>query len=346
MLLGDGAAKTKVIAEISGNHNGSLDLMLKSIKSAHEAGADAVKIQTYEPSTMTLDSDRDEFQVRDGLWKGHSLYELYEKAHTPYAWHKEIFDFAKKNNIFLFSTAFDETAVDLLESLDCPIYKIASFEITDTPLIEYVAKTGKPMIISTGMSSLEEIGEAVEAAKRAGAIDITLMHCISAYPTPLEETRLDNMRILREEFGLDAGFSDHTQGTEAALLASMLGATVIEKHFTFSRADEGVDSKFSLEPEELSKLVENIQKIHGAIKHLDKFERPEIERSSLKFRRSLYFSRDLDAGHVLSLEDIRRVRPGFGMTPSKLNSVIGKTLVSRVHFGQRVSSEFLSTEAS
>ena len=334
--------KTAVIAEISGNHNGSLELMLKSIKAAHEAGADAVKIQTYEPSTMTLDSDREEFQVRDGLWEGHSLFELYEKAHTPFVWHKEIFDFAKKNEILLFSTPFDETAVDLLESLDCPIYKIASFEITDTPLIEYVAKTGKPMIISTGMASLDEIGEAVEAAKKAGASDITLMHCISAYPTPLEETRLDNIRILREEFGLDVGFSDHTQGTEAALIASMLGATVIEKHFTISRADGGVDSKFSLEPKELSNLIESMRKSHSAIKHLEKFERAGIEEFGLKFRRSLYFAKDLDAGHVLTDDDIRRVRPGFGAKPSTLSQILGRKLHVAVARGEAVKESHFS----
>lgn len=336
-MFREGKLATKVIAEISGNHDGSLDLMLKSIKAAHDAGAHAVKIQTYEPSTMTLDIDREEFQVRDGLWKGHSLYELYEKAQTPFAWHREIFEFAKKNGILLFSTPFDETAVDLLESLDCPIYKIASFEITDTPLIEYVAKTGKPMIISTGMASLGEIGEAVEAAQKGGATDITLMHCISAYPTPLDQTRLDNIRILREEFGLDVGFSDHTQGTEAALLASMVGATIIEKHFTMSREAEGVDSKFSLEPKELSNLVETINKGSIAVEHLDNFERPEIEKASLKFRRSLYFSRDLEAGHVLVTDDFRRVRPGFGLKPSKLHQLLGRQLARAVFLGEAVS---------
>ena len=327
------------VAEISGNHNGSIELAKQTILAAHEAGADAVKIQTYEPQTMTLDVDLPDFQVTEGIWKGHTLYELYEKAHTPFAWHKELFDFAKEQGIYLFSTPFDETAVDLLESLDCPAYKIASFEMNDLPLIEYVAKTGKPMIISTGMATLEEIGEAVDTARAAGNKELTLMHCISAYPTELEETRLDNIRILRETFGVDVGFSDHTLGSEAALLSIHFRATIIEKHFILSREDGGVDSKFSLNKEELLELTKKLSSAAFAVASLGEFERSPREKESLKFRRSLYFARDLNAGEVIQEGDIRRVRPGFGQPPKNAKMFIGKKLNFDVGAGEPVSNE-------
>ena len=330
----------RLIAEVSGNHNGSIELAKKTILAAHEAGADAVKIQSYEPQTMTLDVDLPEFRVTEGLWKGHTLYDLYDKAHTPFAWHKELFDFAKEHGIYLFSTPFDETAVDLLESLSCPAYKIASFEMNDLPLIEYVAKTGKPMIISTGMATLEEIREAVDTAREAGNEDITLMHCISAYPTELEETRLDNIRILREIFGLDVGFSDHTLGGEAALLSINFGATVIEKHFILSREDGGVDSQFSLNKAELADLVKKLSFASAAVAPLLEFERSPRERESLKFRRSLYFVRDMDAGEKIGPSDIKRVRPGFGLPPRQAKSLVGKVLTRRVKIGDAVEERF------
>ena len=333
--------RPRLIAEVSGNHNGSLSLAKQTILAAHKAGADAVKIQTYEPQTMTLDVDFPDFQVTEGIWKGHTLYELYEKAHTPFAWHKELFDFAKEHGIFLFSTPFDETAVDLLESLDCPAYKIASFEMTDLPLIAYVAKTGKPMIISTGMASLEEIREAVDIARAAGNKELTLMHCISAYPTELEETRLDNIRILRETFGVDVGFSDHTLGSEAALLAIQFGATTIEKHFILSREDEGVDSKFSLNKEELTELTKKMSAVASAVAPCQEFERSPREQESMKFRRSLYFARDLQAGEVIQEGDIRRVRPGFGLHPKHLGKIIGNKTTSPVKSGYPVQQDIL-----
>ena len=331
----------RLIAEVSGNHNGSIELAKQTILAAHEAGADAVKIQTYEPQTMTLDVDLPDFQVTEGIWKGHTLYELYEKAHTPFAWHKELFDFAKEHGIYLFSTPFDETALDLLESLDCPAYKIASFEMTDLPLIEYVAKTKKPMIISTGMATLEEIGEAVETARTAGNRELTLMHCISAYPTELEDTRLDNIRILRETFGVDVGFSDHTLGSEAALLSIHFGATMIEKHFTLSREDKSVDSKFSLNPEELSLLCDNLQSATSAVSSLLEFERAPSEAGSNKFRRSLYFASEMKAGSVIQGTDIRRVRPGHGLEPKQLSKVIGAVLKRDVSPGVPVTNDSL-----
>ena len=329
------------VAEISGNHNGSIELAKQTILAAHEAGADAVKIQTYEPQTMTLDVDLPDFQVTEGIWKGHTLFELYEKAHTPFAWHKELFDFAKEHGVYLFSTPFDETAVDLLESLDCPAYKIASFEMTDLPLIEYVAKTGKPMIISTGMATLEEIGETIETAKAAGNRELTLMHCISAYPTELEETRLDNIRILRETFGVDVGFSDHTLGSEAALLSIHFGATMIEKHFILSREDGGVDSKFSLNKEELSELTKKLSSAAFAVAPIGEFERSPREQESMKFRRSLYFARDMQPGETITEGDIRRVRPGFGLAPKSIKKVMGKKIKHQVLEGQAVSEQRL-----
>ena len=329
------------VAEISGNHNGSIELAKETILAAHQAGADAVKIQTYEPQTMTLDVDLPDFQVTEGIWKGHTLYELYEKAHTPFAWHKELFDFAKEHGIYLFSTPFDETAVDLLESLDCPAYKIASFEMTDLPLIEYVAKTGKPMIISTGMATLEEIGEAVDTARAAGNKELTLMHCISAYPTELEETRLDNIRILREAFGVDVGFSDHTLGSEAALLSIHFEATMIEKHFILSRDDGGVDSKFSLNREELLELVQKLSSAASAVAAIKKFERTPRELESLKFRRSLYFARDIEAGEAIKEGDIRRVRPGFGLAPKLIKTLVGQTVKVAVVKGDSVQASLI-----
>ena len=335
----DKSNRPMLIAEVSGNHNGSIDLAKQTILAAHEAGADAVKIQTYEPQTMTLDVDLPDFQVTQGIWRGHNLYELYEKAHTPFAWHKELFSFAKENGVYLFSTPFDETAVDLLESLDCPAYKIASFEMTDLPLIEYVAKTRKPMVISTGMATLEEIGEAVETARSAGNRELTLMHCISAYPTELEETKLDSIRLLRETFGVDVGFSDHTLGSEAALLSIQFGATMVEKHFILSRDEGGVDSKFSLNKEELAQLVMKMSAAASAVASISGLERSPREMESLKFRRSLYFSRDMKRGDIIKPPDIRRVRPGYGDAPKNLESAIGRKLIDSVIRGQAVNLE-------
>ena len=324
------------VAEISGNHNGSIEVAKESILAAHQAGADAVKIQTYEPQTMTLDVDLPDFKVTEGIWKGHTLYELYEKAHTPFAWHEELFDFAKEHDIFLFSTPFDETAVDLLEGLGCPAYKIASFEMTDLPLIEYVAKTGKPMIISTGMATLDEIGEAVQIAKSAGNSEMTLMHCISAYPAKLEEMSLDYIRFLRETFDVNVGLSDHTVGSEAALLSIHFGASVIEKHFTINRDSGGVDSSFSINKEELEVLVQTMEYAGMAIRQKDVFERSPRELSSRIFRRSLYFARDMSPGEVVGEGDIRRVRPGYGLSAKHARDLVGKQLGESVKNGSRV----------
>ena len=314
-----------VIAELSANHNGSLDRALRSIEEAWRCGASAIKLQTYTADTMTIDCDATDFRIKGGLWDGYKLYDLYQWAHTPYEWHQAIFDYARKLGITVFSTPFDETAVDLLESLGAPAYKIASFELVDLPLIHYVAKTGKPMIMSTGMASEVEIAEAVNAARESGCRDLVLLHCISSYPTPMEQANLRRMPLLAGLFGTIPGLSDHTMGTTAAVAAVALGACVIEKHFTLSREDKGPDSEFSLEPSELKRLCEESC---AAWKALGKetFNRQEAESGSLVFRRSIYFIRDLPAGSVVSESDIRRIRPGMGLAPKYFESLLGRRL--------------------
>jgi N-acetylneuraminate synthase len=311
-----------IIAELSANHNGSLERALATIDAAKECGGDAVKIQTYTADTMTIDCDLPDFIIKGGLWDGYKLYDLYKWAETPYEWHQAIFAHARKIGITIFSTPFDETAVDLLESLNTPAYKIASFELTDLPLIRYVARTGKPMIMSTGMASEEEIDEAVSAARDAGCKHLALLHCISSYPAPVEQANLRQIPELARRFDVISGLSDHTMGTTVAVASVALGACVIEKHFTLSRNDKGPDSEFSLEPEEFKRLCVDT---HAAWRALGRagYERQAAEQASKVFRRSLYFVRDLPAGHVITADDIRRIRPGNGLPCNYLNRVIG-----------------------
>lgn len=321
-----------IIAELSANHNGSIARALETIKSAYDNGADAIKIQTYTADTMTLDCGNDDFMIKAGLWNGYKLYDLYKEAQTPFEWHQVMFDYAKSLGITIFSTPFDETAVDLLESLNVPAYKVASFEATDLPLISYIAKKGKPMIISTGMCSEEEINEAVETARSSGCRKIILLHCISSYPTPIDQANLAQIACLSKNFGVISGLSDHTLGTTAAVAAVALGASVIEKHFTLSRNDKGPDSEFSIEPDELKKLCSETSDTWSAI-GIQGFSRPIIEERSKQFRRSIYFAKNLSAGSVLSESDIRRVRPGFGLEPKYFDKLIGKKLKQDVYFG-------------
>ena len=325
-----------IIAELSANHNGSLERALKSIDAAQRCGADAVKLQTYTADTMTIDSDASEFMIEGGLWDGYKLYDLYKWAETPYEWHEAMFDHARKRGITLFSTPFDETAVDLLESLNTPAYKIASFEIIDLPLIEYVANTGKPMIISTGMASEAEIEEAVTTARGAGCKDLVLLHCVSSYPAPIDQSNLRQMPELARRFGTLPGLSDHTLGTTASVAAVALGACLIEKHFTLSRADKGPDSEFSLEPDDLERLCTDT---HDAWLAMGKagFERQKAEAASKVFRRSIYFVRDLPAGAVVRPEDIRRIRPGYGLAPKHFDELIGRRLIRAVVRGTAAS---------
>ena len=312
-----------VIAEVSANHNGSIDRALQTIEMAKVQGADAVKIQTYTADTMTIESKAEDFQIHGGLWDGYSLYQLYQEAHTPYEWHKSLFDHARKIDITLFSTPFDETAVDLLEDLNTPAYKIASFEAIDLPLIKYVAQTGKPMIISTGMANLEEISEAVTTARENGCSELVLLHCISSYPAPVEQSNLKTIPDLTERFGVVAGLSDHTMGTTVAVASVALGACVIEKHVTLSRDEKGPDSEFSLEPQELSSLCVDAKKAWSALGQAG-YERKPAEKPNLVFRRSIYVVKNIKAGEKFTKENIRRIRPGFGLPPKHYEQLIGK----------------------
>jgi len=315
-----------IIAEMSGNHNQSLEVALRIVEAAAKAGAHALKLQTYTAETMTLDLDEGEFFIQDptSLWSGSSLYALYEKAHTPWEWHAPIFARARELGMLAFSTPFDETAVDFLESLDVPAYKIASFENTDLPLIRRVAATGKPLIISTGMASVAELDESVRAARAAGCKDLILLKCTSTYPASPENSHVRTIPHLRELFGCQVGLSDHSMGVGVAVAAVALGATVVEKHFTLDRADGGVDSSFSLEPAELASLVVETERAWQALGQVH-YGVTEAERKSLVYRRSLYVTRDMVAGEAFSADNLRAIRPGLGLAPRHLDAVLGRT---------------------
>ena len=327
-----------VVAEMSGNHNHSLERAFAIVEAAARAGASAIKLQTYTADTMTLDVDRGAFRIEDpnSLWAGHTLYKLYEQAYTPWEWHKPIFERARALGITAFSSPFDATAVDFLESLDAPAYKIASFENTDLPLIRRAAKTGKPVIISTGMATIEEIEEAVTAAREAGCRDLVLLKCTSAYPSEPESANLATIATLRERFGVEAGLSDHTMGVGVAVAAVALGATFIEKHFTLRRADGGVDSAFSMEPEELQRLVEECGRAARAVGAIA-FGASEQERQSLLHRRSLYVVRDMEPGEAFSADNHRAIRPGDGLPPKHFDALIGRKVLRRVAKGTPAS---------
>lgn len=325
-----------IIAELSANHNGALERALKTIDAAHSCGASAIKLQTYTADTMTIDCDRSEFMIRGGLWDGYKLYDLYKWAQTPFEWHQAMFEHARKKGITVFSTPFDETAVDLLEKLEAPAYKIASFENTDLPLIRYVASTGKPMIMSTGMATEAEIAEAVDAARGAGCKSLVLLHCISSYPAPMDQANIRQMPELARRFQTIPGLSDHTIGTTASVAAVALGACVIEKHFTLSRADKGPDSEFSIEPDELKRLCKDTHDAWLALGQVG-YQRQSAEEGSKVFRRSVYFVRDLPAGAVVGADDIRRIRPGMGLPPKYFDALIGKRLKSSVTRGTATS---------
>ena len=325
-----------IIAELSANHNGSLERALQTIDAAHQAGADAIKLQTYTADTMTIDCDREEFMIKGGLWDGYKLYDLYRWAETPFEWHQAMFAHARKLGIVVFSTPFDESAVDLLEQLNAPAYKIASFENTDLPLIRYVAKTGKPIIMSTGMASEEEIAEAVDATRSAGCKELVLLHCISSYPAPMDQANIRQLAELGRRFDALPGLSDHTLGTTASVAAVALGACVIEKHFTLSRADKGPDSEFSIEPDELKRLCQDTHDAWRALGQVS-YDRQSAEAGSKVFRRSIYFVHDLPAGSVIGPEDIRRIRPGMGLAPKHFDELMGKRLKVAVERGMPTS---------
>ncbi|CAM0814862.1 pseudaminic acid synthase [Acinetobacter baumannii] len=312
-----------VIAELSANHNGHLETALKIIEEAKRCGADAVKLQTYSADTITLNSQNEEFMIRGGLWDGQSLYELYQKAQMPWEWHKPLFDHARALDITIFSSPFDRTAVDLLEDLNAPAYKIASFEAVDLPLIKYVASTGKPMIISTGMADKEEIGEAIQAAYDGGCKELVVLHCVSGYPAPAEDYNLLTMVDMAKSFNVPVGLSDHTLDNTTAITSVALGACLIEKHFTLDRNGGGPDDSFSLEPIELQHLCQSAKTAWQALGRVD-YGRKSSEQGNVKFRRSLYFVKDLKAGDVIDESSIRSVRPGFGLPPKFYDELIGK----------------------
>jgi N-acetylneuraminate synthase len=338
-------SKPFIIAEMSGNHNQSLERALEIVDAVARTGAHAIKLQTYTADTMTLDLKEREFFISDekSPWKGQSLYDLYKIANTPWDWHKPIFDHAKKLGLICFSTPFDETSVDFLEKLRSPAYKIASFENTDIPLIQRVASTGKPLIISTGMASQEELDESVDVARKAGCKDLTLLKCTSTYPASPENSNLLTIPYLRERYGCEVGLSDHTFGIGVAVASVALGATVIEKHFTLRRADGGVDSTFSMEPAEMKQLVEETGRAWQSIGKT--FVGPtEAEKSSITFRRSLYIVKDLKAGDVLTKENVRAIRPGLGLLPKHLNQVLGKTIRRDLKTGTALQRSELSED--
>jgi N-acetylneuraminate synthase len=314
-----------VIAEMSANHNGSLEAALKIIEAAKSFGADAVKLQTYTADTITLDSEFEDFQITGGLWDGQSLYQLYKTAHTPWEWHPALFEHARKMGITIFSSAFDQTAVDLLESLDTPAYKIASFEAVDLPLIRYVASTGKPMIISTGMADAEEIQEAIDAARGAGCKELAILHCVSGYPAPAADYNLRTIPDMIERFGVVTGLSDHTLDNTTAVASIGVGAAIIEKHFTLDRKGGGPDDSFSLEPQDLSDLCERVKTAWESMGEVN-YSRKSSEQDNVKFRRSLYFVEDMKAGELITAKLIRSIRPGFGLAPKHIDEIIGKTV--------------------
>lgn len=334
--------KPFIIAEMSGNHNQSLERALEIVDAAAATGVDAMKIQTYTADTMTLDLNQNEFFLSDPnlLWKGKTLHQLYGEAHTPWDWHKAIFNRCKKHGMLAFSTPFDATAVDFLEELEVPFYKIASFENVDLELIKRVAQTGKPMIMSTGMATVAELQEAVDAARAGGCEDLILLKCTSSYPAPPEEINLRTMTHMRDLFGVQTGLSDHTMGVGVALAAVALGATVIEKHFTLRRADGGVDSAFSMEPAEMKLLVEEAARAWKSLGEVN-YGLTANEMKSRIFRRSIYVVRDVKAGEKLTREHIRAIRPGFGLAPKFIEMLLGKVAATDVRKGTPMSWDLI-----
>jgi len=331
-----------IIAEMSGNHNHSLERALRIVEEAARSGADAIKLQTYTADTMTLDIDLPDFRIEDpnSLWDGRLLYELYDEAHTPWEWHSPLMERAAELGIACFSSPFDRTAIDFLESLGAPAYKIASFEIVDIPLIEAAAATGKPLIISTGMSTVEEIGGAVEAARSAGCEELALLKCTSTYPTSPADSNVLTIPDMRERFGCEVGLSDHTLGIGASLAAVAHGASIIERHFTLDRSDGGVDSAFSLEPAEMTMLREESERVWLSLGE-PSYGGSDAEEGSRRFRRSLYICADLEAGDILSEENIRSIRPGYGLPPRHYREVLGMRICGPARRGTPLSWELI-----
>lgn len=321
-----------IIAELSANHNGDINRAYQIMEAAKEAGADAIKLQTYTHETITMDCDSEEFQIHGGLWDGQTLYELYKNAHMPWEWHELLFAKAKELDITIFSSPFDFTAVDLLESLNAPAYKIASFELVDLPLIKRVAQTGKPMIMSTGMANADEIQEAVDCARDNGCEELIVLHCVSGYPAPAEQYNLRTIADISERFDVLSGLSDHTIDNATAVASVVLGACLIEKHVTLDRNGGGADDSFSLEPKELAQLCKDSKTAWQSLGKVN-YERTEAEKGNVKFRRSLYAVKDIRAGENFTAENVRSIRPGFGLAPKLYSDIIGKKASQNIESG-------------
>ena len=328
--------KTFIVAELSANHGHKLELALQSVRAAKEAGADAIKIQTYTADTITLNCDADDFKVKGTLWDGRTLYDLYQEAYTPWEWHQAIFDEAKKCGLICFSTPFDKTAVDFLENLGNPIMKIASFEITDIPLIEYAAKKGKPMVISTGVAMPEDIELAVKTCRDAGNNDITLLKCTSSYPAPIEDANLMTMQDMKQRYGVKVGLSDHTMGSDVAVAAVALGASLVEKHFILDRSIGGPDAAFSMEVSEFAAMVISIRNVEKALGQITYPSDPTTIKGR-EFCRSLYVAQPMKKGDIITEQNVRSVRPGYGLHPKYLNELIGKKVNQDVNIGDRMT---------
>lgn len=331
-----------IIAEMSANHNGKIEAAFKIIENAKKAGANAVKIQTYRPDTITLESSLPDFQIKEGLWEGRTLYDLYEWAHTPWEWHSALFDHAKKFDITIFSSPFDTTAIDLLEDLGAPAYKIASFEAVDIKLIEYAASTKKPMIISTGMANLDEISEALETAHSSGCKELALLHCVSGYPAPITDYNLKTIPDMIKKLGVVIGISDHTLENTTSVAAVSLGASIIEKHFTLDRNGGGPDDSFSLELEDMTNLIKGANDAWSALGKIN-YERKASEETNLKFRRSLYFVKDISKGEIISKNHIKSIRPGYGLAPKLYDEIIGKKILKDAAKGMAVTWDFINS---
>lgn len=327
-------SKVFIIAELSANHNGSIDTAIETIRAAKRAGADCIKLQTYTADTITIDCDKDDFLIKGTIWEGKNLYKLYQEAFTPWEWHEEIFRVAKEEGIICFSSPFDKTAVDFLETLNVPAYKIASFEITDIPLIEYVASKGKPIILSTGIAEQADIELALDACRRMGNNDIALLKCTSSYPAPIDEANMCMVKDLAERYNVISGLSDHTMGATVPVVATCFGAKIIEKHFILERSIGGPDASFSMNEEEFTAMVKAVREAESAIGVVD-YSLTEKQAKGKDFSRSLYVVEDMKAGDVITAKNVRSIRPGFGLHPKYLNSILGKTIEKDIEKGER-----------
>lgn len=329
-----------IIAELSANHNGSLENAIETIRAAKRAGADCIKLQTYTADTITIDSNKDDFLIKGTIWEGKNLYKLYQEAYTPWEWHAEIFKIAKEEGLICFSSPFDNSAVDFLESLDAPAYKIASFEITDIPLIEYVASKGKPIIISTGIAEEQDIELALDACRRMGNNDIALLKCTSSYPAPIEEANMCMVKDLAERYNVISGLSDHTMGSIVPIVATAFGARIIEKHFIIDRSIGGPDASFSMNEEEFTAMVKAVREAEKAIGVVD-YALTEKQAKGKDFSRSLYFVEDMKEGDIITKKNVRSIRPGFGMHPKYYKDILGKKVTSDLKKGERVNLEYI-----